>query len=589
MRNPVGMLGSAVVLSLVACTGPELTGRQPLNTEPVTDSGPEVCSLLPRQAIAQLTARAEGNLTSVGDITADSGQCEVLVSEDSVRQPVTSLRIDAGQVGMITRLNTVMEIAEERAARAPLGNPLRTGTDHSPAISLAITCGNRPVHIGIGITGYDVRRKSIDQDLADLSGIVAAKYGDRLGCRAEVAPPLPEVPRGAVRMMAGDGGPNVPSGPAPGPSTSIGHVEALTTAQDGSVYFVGRKYPTDVNPRNADEDAGRWGDTLRILRVRTDGVVEVAWDPNLAPFSTDNDPVPGDLSEKLRLQGRDTLGSVSGIVLHQDQAWLLPSHSASRPGDDRLSRPVRIVQLTGGRAVDLRAIKAPVEADTTRIKDQNGLVVPGGIDSWNTARFGALTFDGDTPVLLDVLQARVWRIDALRDGKVLEATVLRLGTEIASGAGAAGLASGRFAVSTRQSGLAILDSRGRVLLSTPVINAEIDGIGPSPLDLGRRQVAAAGDDVIVHAVASQVAAPAVVRVDGQTGTTRTIQVSGYPGPRDPASDVRTTRFARSFGTAANATTLFATGWPVSALGAVGQNVLIAPYGTRIFYELVPRR
>ncbi|MFC0108959.1 hypothetical protein [Kibdelosporangium aridum] len=593
MRNRVGILGSALLLGLVACTGPELAGTQPLNTDPVTDVGPEVCSLLPRSAIAHMTARAEENLISVGDIAVapniDRGQCEVLVSENSGRRTVASLRIDADQVGAITRVTTAMQVAKERSARAPVGNPLRTGTDNKPDISLAITCGKRFVHIGIEITGYDVRRKMVDQDLADLSGIVATKYGNRLGCRAEVAPPLPEEPRGSVRMMAGNGGINVPSGPSPGPSTSIGHVEALTTAADGAVYFVGRKYASSVDPRNADENGGRWGDTLRILRIRTDGVVEVAWDPNLAPFSTNNDPVAGDISEKLRLQGSDTSGSVSAIELRKDQAWLLPPSTPSRRGNSRLSRPVRIVQLSTGRAVDLRAIKAPTEADTTRIKDQNGRPVPDGVNVWNTAQFAALTFDGDTPVLLDAAQAMVWRIDALRDGKVLDATMLPIGVEIPSGTGAAGLTGGRLAVSTQQGGLAILDSRGRVILSTPVINADVDGIGPCPLELGRRQIAAAGDDVVVHAIASQVSAPAVVRVDSQRGTAKTIQISGYPGPRDPTSEVETTRFAKSFGTAAHATSLFATGWPVSALGAVGQHVLMAPYGTRILYELVPRR
>ncbi|MCE7007676.1 hypothetical protein LWC34_33360 [Kibdelosporangium philippinense] len=588
----MGILGSALLLGLVACTGPELAGAQPLNTDPVTDVGPEVCSLLPRTAIAHMTARAEENLISVGEIAVapnvDRSQCEVLVSENAERQTVVSLRIDADQVGAITRINTATEVAKERAARAPLSNPVRTGTDNKPDISLAITCGKRAVHIGIEITGYDVRRKTIDQDLADLSGIVAAKYGDRTGCRAEVAPPLAEEARGSVRMMAGNGGAGVPSGRSPGPSTSIGHVEALTTAPDGSVYFVGRKYDDSVNLRNADEDGGRWGETMRIARIRPDGVVEVVWDPNLAPFSTNNDPVAGDISEKLRLQGGDTSGSVNRIVLNKDQVWLLPAGTSSRPGESRLSRPVRIVQLTGGRAVDLRAIKAPVGEDSTRVKDKNGQPVPDGVNVWNTAQFSALTFDGDTPVLLDATQARVWRIDALRDGKVLDATMLPIGAEVASGTEATGLAGGRFAVSTQQGGLAFLDSRGRMILSAPAVNAEVDGAGPCPLELGRRQIAAAGDDVVVHAIASQVSAPAVVRVDSETGVVKTIQVSGYPGPRDPASDVATTRFAKSFGTAAHATTMFSTGWPVSALGAVGQNVLMAPFGTRILYELVPR-
>jgi hypothetical protein len=81
----------------------------------------------------------------------------------------------------------------------------------------------------------------------------------------------------------------------------------------------------------------------------------------------------------------------------------------------------------------------------------------------------------------------------------------------------------------------------------------------------------------------------VVRIDGRNGNTRTVQVSGYTGARDTSSDVETTRFARTFGTSANATRLFATGWPLSALGAVGQNILVAPFGTHVLYELVPRR
>nr|CEL16722.1 hypothetical protein [Kibdelosporangium sp. MJ126-NF4]CTQ92049.1 hypothetical protein [Kibdelosporangium sp. MJ126-NF4] len=579
------------MFGLAACTAMERTGTQPLNTEPVTAQGPEICALLPRVALAHLTARAEENLTTVGEVSAtvnvDSLQCDVLAEE--TRKSVATLRIDADQAAVVARTTTAMQVAQERSASAPLGNPLRTGSNSAPTVTLAITCGGRPVHIGIEITGYDDRRGTVDQDLADLSGVVATKYGERRGCRVEAAPPLTEQPRGTVRMVAGNGGSDVPSGPAQGQSTSIGHVEALTSAPDGTVYFVAREYAPTVNPRIADDTAGRWGETLRILRVRTDGVVEVVWDPNLAPFSTNDDPVPGDISEKLRLQGRDTTGAVGGITLRGGEIWLLPANPGKRPSDGRLSRPVRIVQVAGARAVDLRAIKAPTDQDSTRVKDQNGQRLADGVAAWNTAQFSALTFDGGTPVLLDAVQSRVWRIDAMRDGKVLDATVVPLATtEIATRASTAGLTGGRFAVSTPEGGLQILDSRGRMMVSVPEVNAEIDGVGPCALELGRRQIAAAGDDVVVHAVANRVPAPAFVRVDTQRGTTTTIQVSGYPGPRDPASDVPTTRFAKSFGTSANATELFATGWPVSALGAVGRNVLLAPYGTRIIYELVAR-
>jgi hypothetical protein len=593
VRNRVGILGSALILCLVGCTGPELAGRQPLNTDPVTGAGPEICSLLPKQAIAHMTARAEENLTAVGDLpvgpATDRAQCDVLVSEGSTRQTVAALRVDAGQSGAVLRINEAIQVARERAARTPLPNPLRKGTSAAPSISLAVNCGNRPVLIGIEITGYDSRRKTIDQDLADLSGVVAAKYGDRLGCRPEVAPPLAEEQRGNVRMMAGDGRSDVPSGSSPGPSASIGHVEALTTAPDGTVYFVGRKYPADVNPRGAESNALPWGRTLRIMHVRTDGMVDVAWDPNLAPFSINADPVAGDISEKLRLQGRDTLGTVSAIAFHKDQVWLVPAAATSKQANGTLARPVRIVQLDGGRAVDLRAIKAPIEANSSRIKDPTGKPLPNAMNVWNESQFSAVSFDGDTPVLLDSLRATIWRVDAHRDGKIVDATVFPAGTQIATGSSAAGLSGGRFAVSTPQGGVSILDSRGRVPLALPNVSAEIDGVGLSALELGRRQLAGAGDDVLVHAMASQVSAPAVVRIDGRNGNTRTVQVSGYTGARDTSSDVETTRFARTFGTSANATRLFATGWPLSALGAVGQNILVAPFGTHVLYELVPRR
>jgi hypothetical protein len=80
----------------------------------------------------------------------------------------------------------------------------------------------------------------------------------------------------------------------------------------------------------------------------------------------------------------------------------------------------------------------------------------------------------------------------------------------------------------------------------------------------------------------------VIRVNSRTGTMRTLQVSGYPGERDQLSDVEATRFSRSYGTAANATRLFATGWPVAAMGAFGSRLLLAPFGTRVLYELTPK-
>jgi hypothetical protein len=512
----------------------------------------------------------------------------VLVSENGVPQTVASLRIDTDKSGAAARVNSAIEVARERAARDPLPNPIRTGSETAPSISLAIMCGTRPVQIGLDLTGYDTRRNTIDDDLAALAGVVASKYGARAQCQPTVAPPLPEEQRGTVRMMAGNGGLDVPRGPASGPATTIGHVEALTTTADGSVYMVSRKYPSDVNPRNAESNSATWGQTLRILRLRADGVVEVVWDPNLAPFSINNDPVVGDIPEKLRLQGRGTLGSVSAIVLQGDQVWLVPTKTETDQGGT-LARPIRIVQLTGGRAVDLRAFKAPLEADSTRIKEGNGRPFPDPMGLWNSARFSAVSFDGPTPVVLDSVNGRVWRIDGIRDGKILDATVYPAQTQIVRGSSVAGLTGGRFAVSTPQGGLSILDSRGRVSLGIPVVNADIDGIGTGPLELGRRQIAGAGNDVLVHAMASQVSAPAVVRVDSQTGATRTLQVSGYPGLRDSASDIESTRFARVYGTAANATRLFSTGWPVAALGAAGDRLLLAPFGTRILYELNPRR
>jgi hypothetical protein len=592
MRTWVAILGLALVVGLGGCTGPDPGATQPVNNDPVTETGPEICALLPKPAVAHLTARAEESLSSVGDLPvgrdSDRGQCEVVSAVGADRRTVAKLRVDAGQVGTVARANAAIQIARDRKARAPLPNPLRTGTSASPSILLAITCGTRPALIGIDIAGYDTRRKSADQDLADLSGVVAAKYGDRLGCRAAVAPPLEEQQRGTVRMMAGNGGVTLPNGPAPGPATSIGQVEAVTTAANGDVFMVSRDYPIDQDSRGADSNTIPWGQSLRILRIRSDGVVDIAWDPNLAPFSVNADPVAGDISEKLRLQGRDTLGVVSAITVHNGQAWLIPAGTTAKQADGTLARPIRIVQLNGGRAVDLRAIKAQTDADSSRIRDPGGKVLAGSIDVWNESRFTAVSFDGDTPVLLDSLHGRVWRIDLLSDGKIVDATVFPVTGDIAPGSGAAGLTNGRFAVSSPQGGLTVIDGRGKSVLGVPLVNAEIDGIGLSPLELGRRQIAQAGEDILVHAMISQVNAPALVRVDGRTGTARTIQVSGYPGASDSPSDQETARFAPTFGTAATATGLFSTGWPVEALGAVGQNVLMSPFGTRILYELVPR-
>jgi hypothetical protein len=588
VRKWVGICGLTLV-GLVACTTPDDDGRQ-VNNDPVTAQGPEICSLLPRQGIAHVTAHAENDLTGVGEldlgVSADRGQCEVVVPSGGGRQTVASLRVDVDQAGAVVRVNQAIQVAKERGVRAPLPNPLRTGTDTVPSISLAITCDNRPVQIRLDITGYDSRRDAVDKDMAALAGVAASKYGERAKCRPTVAAPLAEEQRGTVRILAGDGGLDLPAKPGPGPSTSIGHVEAVTSLNDGTVYMVCRKYPANTNASTADDSTSPWGQTLRILRVRSDGVVDMAWDPNLAPFSTNLDPVAGDIPEKLRLQGSDTLGAVSAIVVNGDQAWLVP---APQQQGRTLARPVRIVQLTGGRAVDLRAIKAPAAADSTRIRDQNGRLLDDPMGTWNAARFAAVSFDGRTPVLLDNVHAQVWRVEGIQDGKILDATVFPIAAQAALDTSVAGLTGGRFATSTAQGGLSIIDSRGRVNLGIPVVSADIDGVGPGPVELGRRQLAQAGDDVLVYAMSSEISAPAVIRVDSRTGAARTLQVSGYPGLKDLANDVENTRFAKGYGTAANATGLFATSWPVSALGMVGQDILLAPFGTRVLYELTPRQ
>lgn len=587
VRKLVGIYG-LVLLGLVSCTGPEQAGRQPPNNDPVTAQGPEICSLLPVQSLAHLTARSADGLSTIGDLTvgADKGQCEVLTNNESGRQSVASIRVDLNQPGATLRVNTAIQAAKERSARTPLANPLLTGTNTAPSIWLAITCANRKVQIGINIGDYDTHRSSLDADMTDLINVAAAKYGEKAHCKPAVAPPLSEEQRGTVRTVAGNGGLDLPTAGKSGPETSIGHVEALTTLSDGTIYLVSRKYTADTNPRSTDDNALPWGQTLRIVRVRPDGTVETAWDPNLAPFSTNNSPVPGDISEKLRLQGADTLGSVSALTVNGDQAWLIPTKStATKP--TTLARPVRIVQLSTGRAVDLRAIKA--SADGTRARDQSGKTLADPTGAWNAARFAGVSFDGQTPVLIDPVHAQVWRIDGLADGKVTDASVFPIGTEIASGGSVAALTGGRFAASTPDGGLVILDSHGKVTLSIPTVNADIDTVGRGSVELGRRQLAAAGDDVLVYAMSAQVTAPAVIRVDTRTGLCRTLQVSGYPGPRDEVSDVEKTRFAKGYGTSASATGLFSMGFPVSALGMAGPNVLVAPYGSRILYEFVPSR
>jgi hypothetical protein len=585
VRKLVGMYVLALV-GLVSCTGPVPGGQQPPNNDPVTGQGPEICSLLPVQSLAHLTARSPDAFSTIGDLTvgADKGQCEVLADNQSGRQSVASVRVDLDQPGRTLRVNTTIQAAKERSARAPLANPLLTGTNTAPSVSLAITCANRSIQVELRVGDYDTRRHNPDADATALMNVVAAKYGEKARCKPVSAPPLPEEQRGTVRIVAGNGGLGLPTSGKAGPETSIGHTEALTTLPDGTIYLVSRKYAADTNPRNADDNTTPWGQTLRIVRVRPDGTVETAWDPNLAPFSTNNNPVPGDLSEKLRLQGADTLGSVSAIAVNGDQAWLIPTNSTTTKSTT-LARPVRIVQLTTGRAVDLRAIKAPV--DGTRVRDQNGKALADPMGAWNAARFAGVTFDGRTPVLIDPGHDQVWRIDGLADGKVTDASVVPISAEIARGSVAA-LSGGRFAASTPDGGLVILDSHGKVTLSIPTVNADIDTVGRGPVELGSRQLAAAGDDVLVYAMSTQVTAPAVIRVDTQTGGCRTLQVSGYPGPRDQASDVETTRFAKGYGTSANATGLFAMAFPASAMGMAGQNLLMAPYGTRILYEFVPR-
>ena len=586
VRKLVGIYGLAL-LGLVSCTGPEQGGRQPLNNDPVIGQGPEICSLLPVQSLAHLTARSPDGLSTIGDLTvgADKGQCEVLANNESGRQSVASVRFDLNQPGTTLRVNTAIQAAKERSARTPLANPLLTGTNTAPSISLAITCANRLVQIGLDIGDYDTRRRSLDADMTNLINVVAAKYGEKFRCKPAAAPPLPEEQRGTVRIVAGNGGLGLPTSGKSGPETSIGHIEALTTLPDGTIYVVSRKYAADTNPRSADDNTAPWGQTLRIVRIRPDGTVETAWDPNLAPFSTNNSPVPGDISEKLRLQGADALGSVSAVVVNGDQAWLVPTNSTATK-TTTLARPVRIVQLSTGRAVDLRAIKAPV--DSTRARDQNGKALADPTGAWNAARFAGVSFDGQTPVLIDPVHDQVWRIDGLADGKVTDASVFPISIEIASGGSVAALTGGRFAASTPDGGLVILDSHGKVTLSIPTVNADIDTAGRGAVELGRRQLAAAGDDVLVYAMSAQVTAPAVIRVDTRTGLCRTLQVSGYPGPRDEVSDVENTRFAKRYGTSASATGLFAMGFPVSAMGMAGQDLLMAPYGTRILYEFVPR-
>ncbi|MFD1044468.1 hypothetical protein ACFQ1S_02105, partial [Kibdelosporangium lantanae] len=327
VRKLVGIYGLAL-LGLVSCTGPEQSGRQPLNDDPVTAQGPQICSLLPVQSLAHVIARSPDGLSTIGDLTvgADKGQCEVLATNENGRQSVASIRVELNQPGTTSRVNTAIQAAKDRSARTPLANPLLTGTSTAPVISLAITCANRQVQIGVSVSDYDTRRSSLEADMTNLVNAAAAKYGEKVRCNPIPAPPLPEEQRGTVRTAAGNDGSGFPASGKSGPETSIGHIEALTTLPDGTIYVVSRKYPADTNPRNTDDNTAPWGQTLRIVRIRTDGTVETAWDPNRAPFSTNNNPVPGDISEKLRLQGADTLGSVSAIVVNGDQAWLIPTN-----------------------------------------------------------------------------------------------------------------------------------------------------------------------------------------------------------------------------------------------------------------------
>ncbi len=541
--------------------------------------------MLPRDAVAHLTATLPGNLSPIGDLNTDRGQCEIVATEGESKQTVTSLRIDVDQAATIGRVNAAIQIAKERSARDPLPNPLRTGTDTAPSVSLAILCGSRQVQIGLDVTAYDSRRKAIDQDVGALASVVGTKYGERNKCTPKMAPPLPEEQRGTVRMLAGNGALELPGAAVPGPSASVGHIEAMTALDDGTVYFVARKYPFDINPRTVEDTAQPWGKTLRLVRIRADGFTEVAWDPNVAPFSTNDSPVAGDISEKQRLQGADTVGAIGTLVMNGDQAWLLPA-TASKP--DGPSRPIRLVQMNGGRTVDLRVFKTQSDVDSTHVKDSAGRPLDP-MAAFTAARFTALSFDGPTPVLMDSAHSQVWRLDTLRDGKIVDATVFPVATQLAAGSGPAGLSGGRFAASTPQGGLSIVDSRGKVVIEIRSVVADIDGVGQAPLELGRRQLAAAGDDLLVNAMSSQVSASAVVRVDTRNGAQRTLFVSGYPGPRDPGSDIDGARFANGYGTAANATRLFATGFPVAAMSAVGQDLLLSPFGTRILYQLTPRR
>src|SRR4051812_30799490 len=281
VRKLVGMYVVAL-LGVVSCTGPAPGGQQPLNDDPVTAQGPEICSLLPVQSLAHLTARSPDAFSTIGDLTvgADKEQCEVLANNQSGRQSVASVRVDLDQPGRIFRVNTTIQAAKERSARTPLANPLLTGTNTAPSISLAITCANRPIQIELKVGDYDTRRHNPDADVTALMNVAAAKYGEKARCKPVAAPPLPEEQRGTVRIVAGNGGLGLPTSGKPGPETSIGHTEALTTLPDGTIYMVSRKYAADTNPRNADDNTAPWGQTLRIVRVRPDGTVETAWDPN---------------------------------------------------------------------------------------------------------------------------------------------------------------------------------------------------------------------------------------------------------------------------------------------------------------------
>src|SRR4051812_12268372 len=110
VRKLVGIYG-LTLLGLVSCTGPEQGGRQPLNNDPVTAQGPQICSLLPVRSLAHLTARSPDGLSTIGDLAvgADKGQCEVLATKENGRQSIASIRVDLNQPGTTLRVNTAIQ------------------------------------------------------------------------------------------------------------------------------------------------------------------------------------------------------------------------------------------------------------------------------------------------------------------------------------------------------------------------------------------------------------------------------------------------------------------------------------------------